>query len=125
MSETTAPTAQTQNNGVTDAQLRAVLDEYALARTSDVQSLSTKIDTISSAVAANGEKIDGVSTAVAENSATTVTIDASQWDDMRESWQFCKQGIQVGLFLVLVLALVVAALLGNRLWDAFAKGWRK
>ena len=125
MSETTAPTAQTQNNGVTDTQLRAVLDEYAFARTSDVQSLSTKIDTIYSAVASNGQKIDGLSAAVAEDSASTVTIDAGQWQEMRDSWLYCKSGLQVGLFLVLVLALIVAALLGNRLWSAFAKGWRK
>lgn len=126
MSESmTAPNAQTQNTTLTDTQLRAVLDEYAYARSADVQSLSTKVDTISQAVASDGQKIDSLSTAVAENSASTVTIDAGQWQEMRESWLYCKSGIQVGLFLVLVLSLIVAALFGNRLWSAFAKGWRK
>lgn len=124
MSESTGTSTQQNTQGLTDAQLRAVLDEYALAKETDVQSNSQKLDTISSAVAANGEKIDGVSASVASDAASVVLIDSTQWGTMASKWDTLAQSMQVVLFLALVVTLLLAALFGNRLWSAFSRGWR-
>lgn len=117
--------SQNQQSTLTDAQLRAVLDEYSLARSSDVQTISQKLDTVSAGVASVGQKADGISAALSSDAAPVVVIDGGQWSEMQDAWLWCKSGMQVGLFLVLLLSLCCAAMLGSRLWSAFSKGWRK
>lgn len=57
--------------------------------------------------------------------SAVVLLDEHQWSDLQRCWGWAKGGVQVGLFLVLVLACFVGALLGSRLWGAFSKGWRR
>lgn len=129
MSETTGANTQTQTQGstqpLTDAQLRAVLDEYGLARSDDVRNIDAKADAIAAAVSANGQKVDGVAAAVAADGSTVVLIDDSQWDTIETKWETAGKSMQVVLFLALVVALLLAAIFGNRLWGAFSKGWRR
>lgn len=129
MSESTGATTQTQTQGatqaLTDAQLRAVLDEYGLARSEDVRNIDAKADALASTVAANGQKIDGVAASVASDGSTVVLIDDSQWDTIETKWDTAGKSMQVVLFLALVIALLLAAIFGNKLWAAFSRGWRR
>lgn len=60
-----------------------------------------------------------------EVTASVVVLDSTQWEDVREAWGWCKTGFSVALYFVVLCTLLVAALLGTRLWATFAEGWRR
>lgn len=116
---TDAPAQQTSDAGAaapitTNAQTDKKLDE-----------LGTKLDGLSSSLGEQGAKLDQVNSGVTalrttneQQTAQTITVDATQWEYMQKS-------DQVQNFFLLVLSLLVSALLGTRLWDAFSRGWRR
>ena len=55
----------------------------------------------------------------------TVTISPAQWSQLESNWDALQASSAVSLFLTLVCTLLVAAVFGSRLWDAFSKGWRR
>lgn len=59
------------------------------------------------------------------DSSYVVVVDAEQWATAQRCWGFAKSGLQVALFLELVLVLVACAMLGSRLWSDFSRGWRR
>lgn len=61
----------------------------------------------------------------AEGANTIVMLDDGQWSEVREAWGWCKSGFSLALFFLVVSTLMVSALLGTRLWDAFSEGWRR
>ena len=75
-------------------------------------------------------KVDGLASArgdegAGQSGSYVVVLDAEQWSDVQRCWQWAKGGLSACLFLALVCTLLVAALLGNRLWAAFSQGWRR
>lgn len=87
--------------------------------------LGTKIDGLAGSLGEQGAKLDQVSSGVSalrttseQQTAQTITVDATQWD-------YIQKSDQVQNFFLLVLSLLVSALLGTRLWDAFSRGWRR
>lgn len=105
---------------IVSAEVDAALGEVG------IDALSSKVDELAADTAGVASDVVALRTAVeSEGSASTVVlVDATQWEEMRESWEWLKQGFSVALFLVLVVTLLVAALFGNRLWQAMATGWR-
>lgn len=114
-----------EQNILIDEQLRSLLDDYALARSLEVDNVAQKLDALTQDVAANGSKVDALATAAESAGNEVVTIDQSQWQEMQEAWQHVKNGLGIGLFLALLTSLVLAAILGNGLWGAFSRGWRR
>lgn len=115
----------------TDVPAQQISDVGAAAPTTNAQTdkkideLGTKLDGLSSSLGEQGAKLDQVNSSVTalrttneQQTAQTLTVDATQWD-------YIQKSDQVQNFFLLVLSLLVSALLGTRLWDAFAKGWRK
>lgn len=88
--------------------------------------VAAKVDELAANTAGVASDVDALRTAVESGGAesTVVLVDSAQWAEMQESWAWLKQGFSVALFLVLVVTLLVAALFGNRLWQAMATGWR-
>lgn len=91
-----------------------------------IYALGAKVDELAANTEGVASDVVALRTAVESGGAesTVVLVDSSQWEEMRESWAWLKQGFSVALFLVLVVTLLVAALFGNRLWQAMATGWR-
>ena len=115
---TEQPAQQTSDAGAatpaTNAQTEKKLDD-----------LGIKIDGLYSSLGEQGAKLDQVNSGVTalrttneQQTAQTITIDATQWEYMQKS-------DQIQNFFLLVLSLLVSALLGTRLWDAFSRGWRR
>ena len=92
--------------------------EHADTQSASVDDLARSVDALVAAQAAEGD------TSVGDGPVTVVMSD-TQWAEMREAWLFAKGGMQVCLYLALVCTLLVASLLGNRLWSAFSQGWRR
>lgn len=89
-----------------------------------IEDLGRRIDALGDgvqALAAGNTDDDEVATA----DVVVMELSDGQWQELRESWGWCKAGFSVALFLGLVCTLLVAALFGNRLWSAFSKGWRR
>lgn len=91
--------------------------------------VSSKVDGLTDDAAGLASDVAAVRSAVDELGESTasegvVVIDDAQWREMQDAWGWCKQGLSVAVFLVLVLTLLVAAVLGNRLWAAMSEGWR-
>lgn len=105
---------------IVSAEVDAALGEVG------IDALSSKVDELAASAQGVASDVVALRTAVeSEGSASTVVlVDATQWEEMRESWEWLKQGFSVALFLVLVVTLLVAAMFGNRLWQAMATGWR-
>ena len=75
-------------------------------------------------------KVDGLASSRGDEGSSqsgsyVVVLDDGQWADVQRCWQWAKGGLSACLFLALVCTLLVAALLGNRLWAAFSQGWRR
>ena len=121
MSETATPT---QQQYMSDAQVRELLDGYGLSKSSEVANVDAKVDSLSQSVAANAQRLDALAAASAEGSETVVSVSDAQWAEMRDCWLHAKASMSVGLFLALVLTLLCAAVLGSRLWADFSRGWR-
>lgn len=89
-----------------------------------IEDLGRRIDALGDgvqALAAGNTDDDEVATA----DVVVMELSDGQWQEIRESWGWCKAGFSVALFLALVCTLLVAAIFGNRLWSAFSKGWRR
>ena len=80
----------------------------------DISGIKGSVDNLAKA-SADGAKADEV---------YIVQLDGEQWATLQKCWGWSKAGAQVGLYLALLILLMVCALLGNRLWSAFSKGWR-
>lgn len=91
--------------------------EHVDTQSASVVDLARSVDSLVASKAAEGDYT------VADGTVTVVISD-TQWAEMRESWLYAKGVMQVSLYLALVCTLLVASLLGNRLWSAFSKGWR-
>ena len=81
--------------------------------------VSEKLDSLSSdvrALADSGNAGDDVT--------YTVMLTDEQWQTARDCWVWAKSGFSVALFLLLLSVLLVASVLGSRLWDTFSAGWR-
>lgn len=78
------------------------------------------------------ESLDGFVVAAADEDdsesavgSAVVMLDSQQWADVQRCWGWAKSGLSAGLFLSLLCAVLLAALLGTRLWAEFARGWRR
>ena len=60
-----------------------------------------------------------------QQQTTTMLVDDAQWAEMRQSWWQAKDTLAVAFFLEFVIALLLASILGAKLWDFFSKGWRR
>lgn len=105
---------------IVGAEVDAALGEVGIG------DVGAKVDELAANTEGVASDVVALRTAVESGGAesTVVLVDSSQWEEMRESWAWLKQGFSVVLFLVLVITLLVAALFGNRLWQAMATGWR-
>lgn len=81
--------------------------------------VSAKLDSLSSDVRALGDSGDG-----GEDVTYTVMLTDEQWQTARDCWLWAKSGFSVALFLLLLSTLLIASVLGSRLWDTFSAGWR-
>lgn len=120
----------------TDSQTRQLLDDSS-RNTGEIlngletvsQQLVGSMDALSGEVAVLGEKVDSASAANdakgSEVQTVSVVLDSSLQErfDSYEIWLHSSFGVL--LFLSLVCTLLVASLLGNRLWNAFSEGWKR
>lgn len=116
--------------GLTAEDVAKLIDD-AVARENDAENdrttlLVERLDSIGDGVALLAQGAQGAEddSAGAEG-ASVVALSDDQWQEMRESWLWAKSSAQTALFLALLVTLLVAAIFGNRLWDAMAKGWRR
>lgn len=70
------------------------------------------------------ETVNGTGVEDEENGTQVVQIDANQLQAVESHLQRIGDIGSLNLFISLVCALVVSALLGTLLWSAFSKGWR-
>ena len=92
--------------------------EHADTQSASVDDLARSVDALVASQATEGDTSAG-------DGPVTVVLSDAQWAEMRDAWMFAKGGMQVCLYLALVCTLLVASLLGNRLWSAFSQGWRR
>lgn len=59
------------------------------------------------------------------SSDTVVALNDAQWQELVEGYHWAKDSAGVLLFLVLLIALGVAAIFGSGLWTLFVRGWRR
>ena len=134
--DTSVSDARNEVLDATDSQTRQLLDDSS--RNTGVildgletvsQQLVGSMDSLSGEVALLGEKVDSASAANdakgSEVQTVSVVLDSSLQErfDSYEVWMHSSFGVL--LFLSLVCTLLVASLLGNRLWSAFSEGWRR
>ena len=104
------------------AKTDAVLHDIA----QDVVTLSDAVEGVQGELEEVTSALAGVRSAEGDSETVyVVTLDDAQWQELRDVWGNVRPTIAVGLYLVLVLALLSAAILGNHLWVAVSKGWRK
>lgn len=60
-----------------------------------------------------------------ESTTSTVLVDDSQWDKVESAWQFGKQGLSVGVFLLACLLVAVGIKVGEGLASHILEGWRR
>ena len=127
---TQAPDSGAAIQVVTLDDARAMVD-YAVVETGNAQ-LERQDATLSVLT----DKIDGVDVAVRalakavsdEGDTTTsavVVLDGEQWSVIQRCWGFAKGAGVVCLFTMVACTLFVCVLVGQRLWDAFSRGWRR
>jgi hypothetical protein len=104
-----------------------------------VDGLARNDDDIKSVGAELGGKVDGVAGQIevlrdevrasnessSDGQIATVVVDDAQWSEMQQAWWQAKDTIALALFLEIVITLLLAASLGCKMWDIFAKGWRR
>lgn len=94
------------------------------------------VDAVEPQLRANGDAITILSSEVQQlrnEQATTnetqtmqvVALSDGQWQELHDTMVRYQQVSGVTLYLMLSLTLLVAAIFGNKLWEAFSKGWRK
>lgn len=59
-----------------------------------------------------------------QQTGTAIVVDSSQWSEMQQAWWQARDTLAAAFFLEFVLVLLVAALVGTKLWGIFSKGWR-
>lgn len=69
-------------------------------------------------------KLDAVDAQLQSDDAKVVLLDETQWATLRDCWHWGKTAAAVALFLALSVTLLVCVVIGQRLWDAFSRGWR-
>lgn len=102
----------------------AVTDGGALAR---LEAISGQIDKLIGTV-------DGLETTIGklqeqkrdakETTTSTVVVDDSQWSKVESAWDFGKQGLSVGVFLLACLLVAVGIKIGEGIVRHFVDGWR-
>lgn len=96
----------------------AVLGDQVMDLGKRMDGIDVAIGTISRALADDGKKSSEQSTAV-------VVIDGEQWSTIQRCWTWAKSVGSILLFVMLACTLFVCVLIGQRLWDAFSRGWRQ
>lgn len=93
----------------------------------ELNELGDKVDYLESGIRAlsSGSSADEGDENVENANSAVILLDDGQWSEVREAWGWCKSGFSLALFLLVVCTLMVSALLGTRLWDAFSEGWRR
>lgn len=93
----------------------------------ELHELGDKVDYLESGVRAlsSGSSADEGDENVESANSAVILLDDGQWSEVREAWGWCKSGFSLALFLLVVSTLMVSAMLGTRLWDAFSEGWRR
>lgn len=117
--------SDTQGDAVGEVAPIAVTDGGALAR---LEAISGQIDKLIGTV-------DGLEKTVSkqqeqtrdakESTTNTVLVDDSQWSKVESAWDFGKQGLSVGLFLLACLLMAVGIKIGEGLASHLLKGWRR
>lgn len=108
---------------------RAMVD-YAVVETGNAQ-----LERQDATMAVLSDKVDGMDAAVRniakavseDESASTsavVVLDGEQWDTLQRCWGFAKGAGVVCLFTLVSCTIFVCVLVGQRIWDAFSRGWR-
>lgn len=91
----------------------------------DLAGLSASVSALADSQDLTTKQVSKLASSSPDSTATyVVALSSEQWDTVRECWVLAKTGGALALFLALVCTLLVAALLGSRLWSAFSKGWR-
>ena len=125
-----APESEGAYQVVTLDDAKAMVD-YAVVETGNAQ-----LERQDATLAVLSDKVDGVDVAVRalaeavseDDSATTsavVVLDGDQWSTIQRCWGFAKGAGVVCLFTMVACTLFVCVLVGQRLWDAFSRGWRR
>lgn len=93
----------------------------------ELHELGDKVDHLESGIRAfsSGSSADEGDENVEDANSAVILLDDGQWSEVREAWGWCKSGFSLALFLLVVSTLMVSAMLGTRLWDAFSEGWRR
>ena len=108
---------------------KAMVD-YAVVETGNAQ-----LERQDATLAVLSDKVDGVDVAVrslakavsdddSTTSSAVVVLDGEQWSTLQRCWGFAKGAGVVCLFTMVACTLFVCVLVGQRLWDAFSRGWR-
>ena len=106
------------NQAKTDAVLRDIAQ--------DVVALNESLEVVGDEVVEVKSALQGVESADEGDEVTyVVELSDAQWQELRDVWAQVRPTLQVCVYLALVVTLLTAALLGNRLWASFSKGWRK
>lgn len=82
-----------------------------------VDDLSRTTDDLVSEVRASNAKSD--------TQSATVLLDDAQWTELQQAWWLARDTFAAAFFLEIVIALLLASMLGAKLWEFFSKGWRR
>lgn len=94
---------------------------YVQRLDSDSKATGERLDAIDSSLVALAKANDAKS----EPSPAVVVLDAEQWQTIQRCWGWAKSAGAVALFVMLCCTLFVCVLIGQRLWTAFTRGWRR
>lgn len=122
--EDTGATSDSQGGTSGEVAPIAVTDGGALAR---LDAISGQIDKLIGTVDSLEKTVDKQQEQtrdVKESAASTVVVDESQWDKVESAWQFGKQGLSVGVFLLACLLVAVGIKIGEGIVRHFVDGWR-
>ena len=114
--------AQTSEDAVSVDVLDAI-ESYATKQDAAIADLAGDLAGVHDDVLSLSKTLEAGSKA--DSTDTVVVLTDSQWSEVRDAWGWCKGGFSVALYLALLCSLLLAALLGCRLWTAFSEGWRQ
>lgn len=83
-----------------------------------VDELSRTTDDLVSEVRASNERNE-------QQQTTTMLVDDAQWTELQHAWWQARDTFAAAFFLEIVIALLLASMLGAKLWGFFSKGWRR
>lgn len=123
--EDTGATTETQGDTNVEVSPIAVTDGGALARleaiSGQIDKLIGTVDDLEKTVGKNQEQTRDAK----ESTTSTVLVDDAQWDKVESAWQFGKQGLSVGVFLLACLLVAVGIKVGEGLASHLLEGWRQ